>query len=385
MLDDLVVLDLSHYLPGSYASLLLADLGATVIKIERPPDGTATRSSEPTLHGEGWRFLQRNRNKQSLCLDLKSDAGTEVFYDLASRSDVVIEGFRPGVVDRLNVGYETITAINSMIVYCSITGFGQKGPLADRTGHDINYQAITGVLDATREGERPVVPGIPLGDYASGLFTAFSILVALIGRQRHGGQHIDVSISDVLFSWMSGHAGEYFGTDGDHDPTDALTSGRYPCYGVYETADGRYLALGALEPKYWERFCVGIDREELIDDHLERDGRERRRETVQRRLRERPREAWVETFEDVALPLTPVNSIEEALASRHIDARKLIRTGVFEGSDLPLIASPLGFSKYDIGPVRAPPRLGEDNRSTLESLGYDESKIEELLVDGVVR
>ena len=385
MLDDVTVLDLSVYLPGSYASLLLADLGAEVVKVERPPDGEVTREWEPKLGGEGYRFLQRNRNKRSVCLDLKSEEGLAVFYDLVSEADIVIEGFRPGVLDRLDAGYEDVAAINPQILYCSITGFGQDGPLADRAGHDLNYISTAGILGTTRADGRPVVPGVPIGDFAGGLFAALSLVSALRSRTQLGGQHIDISITDVLFSWLIAHAGEHFGSDGAYDPSEALTSGRCPCYSVYATADGRYLAVGALEFEFWERFCELVGLEELVDDHLVEDTAEQRRQAIQQTLVEKSRAEWLEVFEGENLPITPVNSLAEAFSSAHVRERNLVETIPFDGAELEQLRSPFGFSECTAAIDRAPPRLGEDNESVLAGLGYDQSTIDGLVEDGVIR
>jgi alpha-methylacyl-CoA racemase len=385
MLDDITVLDLSIYLPGSYASLLLADLGAEVVKVERPPAGEITREWEPKLQGEGHRFLQRNRNKKSICLDLKSERGLDVFYDLVTEADVVIEGFRPGTLTKLGAGYEDIAAINPEILYCSITGFGQEGALADKAGHDINYSSHAGVLGTTMADGRPVVPGVPLGDFAGGLFAAFSVVSAIQGRNQYGGQHIDISITDVLFSWLISHAGEYFGSEGKYNPGDAITSGNYPCYGVYATADGRYLTLGAIEFEFWKQFCELTGLEELIDTHLDEHTIESRRETIQQKLVTKTRAEWLELFEGKDLPITPVNSLEEAFSSSHVQERNLMETIQFDNEDLKQIKSPFGFSEFSPAIESAPPRLGADNDSVLADVGYDKSEIEGLTEDGVIR
>lgn len=385
VLHDISVLDLSVYLPGSYASLLLADLGAEVVKVERPPSGEVTREWEPQLHGEGCRFLQRNRNKKSICLDLTSDTGVEVFYDLVSSADVVIEGFRPGTLNRLEAGYEDVKAVDPDIIYCSITGYGQDGPRANQSGHDLNYISTTGILGATRADNRPVIPGIPIGDFASGLFAAFSILAALQSRDEHGGQHIDISITDILFSWLIAHAGEHFCADGKYDPSQALTSGGYACYNVYATADGKHLAVGAVEYEFWERFCELIEREDLIDDHLDEKERDWRQKEVQQTLVTRSRSEWMDIFKGEDVPITCVNSLNEALSSPHIRERDMVKTIDFNGTDLKQIRSPFGFSEFTASMDQAPPRLGEDNASVLHSLGYDQSHINDVIKGSIIR
>lgn len=379
MLEEAQVLDLSVVLPGSYASLLLADLGADVVKIERPPDGELTRSWEPTVDGVGYRFLVRNRNKRSICLDLKTDRGVELFHELAADADVILEGFRPGVADRLGIGYDDVRAVNEDIVYCSITGFGQDGPNVDLPGHDLNYASTAGLLGATRADDKPVVLGYPIADLSAGMFSALSILAALTQRDSYGGQHLDVSITDVVTSWSIVHAGEHFGTGGEYDPQDAVLVGTYPCYNVYETADETYLSVGAVEEKFWEEFCRIIGLEDLVDDHMAETGRVERTAEVQRVIRDRTRSEWLDTFADADVPVTPVNSLAEALESPQAHARGLVRTMDFGGTPIQQIASPFRFSEFDTEMRKAPPRLGEDTDTVLAELGYDDDAIATLI------
>jgi len=385
MLRQTRILDLSVVIPGSYASLLLADLGAEVIKIERPPDGELTRKWEPKLAGEGHRFLQRNRNKESVVLDLKTDRGVDLFYKLVETADVIIEGFRPGVVDRLGIGYDDVRERNPDIVYCSLTGYGQDSPRADEPGHDVNYIGIGGLLGATRADGRPVIPGHPIADLSGGLFAAFSILAALVQRDEYGGQHIDTSLTDVVFSWNLAHAGEHFGTGGEYDPADSLTSGAYPCYHVYQAGDEKPLALGAVEAKFWERFCDIIGRPDLADDHLNDDTRTERLTAVKQVLATAPRNEWLDRFEKADIPCTPVYSLGDAIESDHAAERELLDEVEFDGERLRQLKMPFGFSEFDPSIRSAPPRLGEDTRDVLADLGIADDTIDRLAREGVVQ
>ena len=251
-LHDLKVLDLTRLLPGPVATLHLADMGADVIKIEDPEVGDYARN----LDAGAWMFWLVNRNKRGLSLDLKQAAGREVFLELSKDADVIVEGFRPGVVDRLGIGYETIQAINPRIVYCAITGYGQSGPYRDRAGHDLNYCATAGISDqiGPAEGD-PVIPNIQIGDLLGGSLSAvMGMLAAVIDAQRSGlGRYVDVAMTDcamahALFPLISQLSQGYAAPRGQD-----MLSGALPCYSIYETADARYMAVGALEKKFWER------------------------------------------------------------------------------------------------------------------------------------
>src|SRR6056297_3088540 len=253
-LDGIRVLDLSRLLPGPYATQLLADAGAEVIKIEDTDAGDYARVMPPyTDDGVGAIFDAINRGKRSVALDLKSDEGREAFLTLAESADVVFEQFRPGVVDRPGVDYESVRARNENVVYCSLSGFGQTGPHADRVGHDLNYVGMAGLLDMTRadEDSPPQIPGYPVGDMAGGLFAAFSIVGALLSRElgNTGGEYVDVAMTDVVASFSQSIAYDALAGEEPRPGETALT-GDGPWYDIYECADGRYVTIAALEPKF---------------------------------------------------------------------------------------------------------------------------------------
>ncbi|HYV04751.1 MAG TPA: CoA transferase, partial [Blastocatellia bacterium] len=265
-LKGIRVLDLSRMLPGPYCSMMLGDLGAEVIKVEEPKIGDPTRHTRPLVDGQSAAFAQVNRNKKSIAIDLKQPAGRELFLKLAATADCILEQFRPGVVDRLGVGYNKVAEINPRIVYCSLTGFGQDGPHRDRSGHDLNYLALSGVLGLTTDEKgKPVIPGVQIADLAGGMIAGFAILAALLARERTGqGQYVDVSMFDVMVSMLPIPAAHHFGGRTISVGGKYVLSGAYPFYNVYEASDGKYMTLGALEPKFWANFCRTIGREELI-------------------------------------------------------------------------------------------------------------------------
>lgn len=385
-LDGIRVLDLTRLLPGPYATQLLADMGADVIKVERPGVGDYARAVDAAWESDLFGAL--NRGKRSVTLDLKTDEGCEAFLGLASESDVVIEGFRPGVVDRLGVSYEEVCERNEQVVYCSLSGFGATGPLRDRVGHDLNYVALAGLLDmtrATREG-RPAIPGFPIADMAGGLFAAFSIVGALLSRELDaGGEYIDLALTDVVFSFSQAVVGEAFAGADPRARETALT-GQYPCYGVYETADGRYVTLAALESAFWEAFCEAIDRPDLVDKHFAEDPetRDQVREAVADAFRERTRDEWEAALGDEDVMVAPVLTMTEAIEHPHVEARDFVegteadtRSLVGRG-ETPRIGFPARTAHGLGGTDEAVPDLGEHTEEVLREAGYSHEGIEEL-------
>jgi len=256
-LDGVRVIDFSTLLPGPYCTLRLADLGAEVIKVE-PPEGDPARSRSCAIHGTGVVFLANNRNKQSVCIDLKSASGQRQAHELLRTADVVVEGFRPGVTERLGIDYEVAKTLNSAVVYCSLTGYGQSGPLAEFAGHDLNYMARSGMLSQLRDAAgRSIVPTIQWADLLGGTVAAEEILAALVRRQRTGeGAYLDVAMTDALMGMqhIQALAAEEFGVEtGVKELTGSLV-----CYSLYETRDDRLVSLAALEEKFWRIFCESV-------------------------------------------------------------------------------------------------------------------------------
>ena len=384
-LEGIRVLDLSRMLPGPYCSMMLADLGAEVIKVEEPKIGDPTRKSPPMIDGDSAPFNQVNRNKKSIAIDLKQAQGRNILLKLASTADCVLEQFRPGVVDRLGINYAAVAEVNPRIVYCSLTGFGQNGPHRERSGHDLNYLALSGVLGLTTdERGKPVIPGVQVADLAGGMIAAFAILAALLARERTGrGQYVDVSMFDVMLSMLPIPAAHHFA--GNTIPVGGkyVLSGAYPFYNVYETGDGKFMTLGALEPKFWANFCRKIEREDLVSRQF--DSAERRAslfEDVRAIFKSRAQSEWVELMRDADCCCEPVLSMSEAFEHAQTRAREMVRE--VKGSNI----KQLGFSyKMSDTPPRETcraPTLGEHTAELLAAAGVSEEERTRLSEAGII-
>jgi len=385
-LAGIKVLDLTRLLPGPVCTLHLADLGAEVIKIEDTGAGDYARTMGlGAAPGEDSFFFRIvNRNKRGMRLDLKQAAGVAVFLRLARDADIIVESFRPGVVDKLGVGYAVVKAINPRIVYCAITGYGQDGPWRDRAGHDLNYIATAGVLDqiGTVEGP-PAIPNLQIGDLLGGALTAtMGILAAVIGARATGeGRYVDVSMTDATFA----HA--YTGllsvlARGQTLPRgcDDLTGG-LPGYGLYRTQDGRYMAVGALEPKFWQVFCDAIGKPELKPHGLARgaEGEHARRE-LDALFAGQPLAHWTALFANVDCGVTPVLTFEEAMTHSQLQARGMLP----EVDGLRQFAPPLKMSGLEFALRNPAPKVGADGTAILAAAGYSAAEIERLRESGVI-
>jgi len=380
------VLDLTRLLPGPVCTLYLADLGADVVKIEDTSAGDYARNLGAAPGTVSPIFRAVNRNKRSLALDLKDARGRDVFLELARRADVVVESFRPGVVGALGVGYDAVAQSNPRIVYASITGYGQDGPRARLAGHDINYLGYAGVLDQTgaRNGA-PALCNVQIADLLGGAAsTAVAILAALVGAQRTGrGRYVDVSMSDasLAHNLFSLHALERWGHVVPRG-SDLLTGG-VPCYGVYPTHDGRWLAVGALEEKFWKALCEAIGRPDLVAAQfaLGKEGARVRGE-LERVFGAQTLAAWTETLAAVDCCVTPVQTLEEAMSDRQFIARDMVRTRDDGSHEL---APPFKLSDHAFAVARQAPAHGEHSAEILREAGYDAPAIDALIAARVVR
>ncbi len=373
------ILDLTRLLPGPVATLHLADLGAEVIKIEDPQVGDYARTLGTGTGEDSAYFRMINRNKQGLRLDLKQPAGVAVFMRLARTADVVVESFRPGVMDKLGIGYAAVAAVNPKIAYCSISGYGQDGPYRDLAGHDINYLGYAGVLDQIgRAGGDPAIPNFQIADLLGGALTAvMGILAAVLDAQRSGqGRHIDVSMTDSVL------AHTYFAMlrlndAGRSAPRGSdLLSGGLPCYATYRCADGRHMAVGALEGKFWKICCATLERPEWVARQWDAG----LRDEMAALFATRSRDDWAARFAAVDCCVTPILSPEEALDNAQIAARGM----VLRDAGLTQFAPPLKLSEHAFAVRQAAPRVGEHNAEILRGAGYTDDEIASLAADGTI-
>jgi crotonobetainyl-CoA:carnitine CoA-transferase CaiB-like acyl-CoA transferase len=393
-LSDVRVLDLTRLLPGGFCSQLLADFGADVVKVEDTGMGDYVRWAPPYYgederHALGTRsalYLSLNRNKRSIRLDLKSEGGRDALLRLVRDFDVVLEGFRPGVLDRLGVGYERMRRENPALVCCAITGYGQTGPYVERAGHDMNYLGLIGLLGLTGESAGPPIQSAgQIADIGGGaLMAAFGILAALHEARRSGeGQVVDVSMADGALAWLAMVAGAYL-CDGEPPRRgEGQLTGRYVCYLPYEAADG-YVTMGALEPQFWARFCAGVGREDLVEKQFERNGSEAWEEIAEL-FRFRTRAEWKAFNDEHDAMIEPVLDLDEALESELVRAREM----VVEWEQPALgpvrqLGVPVKLSRTP-GTVHAPaPALGEHTGEVLAEAGFSADEIAELLSSGAV-
>ncbi|WP_255192103.1 CaiB/BaiF CoA transferase family protein [Natronobeatus ordinarius] len=390
ILDGVRVVDLTTFVTGGFCSLMLANQGAEVIKVERPGAGDDNRhSGPPFVEGQSPYFWTVNYGKKSVELDLKSAAGREALYDLVSEADVFLQNYRPGTAARLDVDEETIRSHNEEIVYCAISAFGQTGPWRERPGYDLMIQGMSGIMSVTGEADgRPVKVGLPMTDLITAMWAAFGISNALYRRERTGeGEYIDLGMLESALPWLTKQAGKVFAGEspsrmGTKDPVLAP-------YQTFETADG-YLNVACLNQKLWRGMCTAIGRAELIEDerfetnadrveHMDELGAE-----LETTFRERTTDEWIDLLlEDAGIPAGPVLEPEDALYNEQTDAREAVTSMDHpEWGEIPVVEHPLKYGRSDSGFQGPPPALGEHNRSVFRALGYTEDELDELAERG---
>jgi alpha-methylacyl-CoA racemase len=393
-LSDIKVLDLTRLLPGGFCSLLLADLGADVVKVEDTGGGDYVRWAPPYYgseddHALGTRsalYLALNRGKRSIRIDLKSQGGRAAFLRLVPKYDVVLESFRPGVLDRLGVGYRALREINPRLVYCAISGYGQTGPNTQRAGHDTNYLALGGLLGLTGRPDGPPIQSAgQIADVGGGaLMAAFGVMAALHERARSGeGQLVDVSMTDGALSWLALVAARYFCDRVVPGRGDLELAGGILCYYPYEASDG-WVSCGALEPKFWQAFCGGVDRPDLVEKQFQRPGSDAWREVADV-FRSRSRGEWRAFNDEHDCCIEPILDLDEALQSELVREREMVVE--LEQPGLGVVRQlgvPVKLSRTPGAAGRPAPALGEHTEEVLSDAGLGADQIAELTRSGAV-
>jgi crotonobetainyl-CoA:carnitine CoA-transferase CaiB-like acyl-CoA transferase len=390
-LAGLRVLDLTRLLPGPYGSLFLADFGAEVIKVEEPRQGDYEREFPPPVpaSGIGYRYYMLNRNKKSVALNLKDPRGREAFHRLAQTADVVIEGFRPGVVKRLGIDYETLRPLNPRLIYCSLSGYGQGGPYEQLAGHDLNYIAFAGLLALHRDAEgRPVVPGVQIADLGGGgMLAAIGILLALAARERTGrGQYVDISMLDGAVSWLYAGAHWWYGAGVRPHESPWRTAGTFPCYAIYETKDGKWFTIGAFEEHFWANLCDTLGVPEYIAHQYDVAKRDEIFARLRAIFRTKTRDEWFAQLKDIDICVAPMLEIDEVERDPQVQYRQLIQRVQQPGvGEIAHIGIPVKLSDTP-GAIYAPaPEHGEHTAELLATVGYSTADIADLRRDGVIR
>jgi crotonobetainyl-CoA:carnitine CoA-transferase CaiB-like acyl-CoA transferase len=389
-LDGLRVLEVGVFMAAPFATMQLADLGASVLKVEPPRTGDPVRASGPFVQGESSPYMRLNRNKRSVALDLKSGAGRETFLRLAAGSDVVVENLRPGAMRRLGLGYDDLRAVNPGVVYASASGFGQDGPLAGHPGLDIMAQARGGLMSITGDPDgTPAKVGVPVCDLVCGLYVALAVTAALRDRERTGvGQYIDVSLLESGVSLAVWEAGRWFATGEAGHPLGSAHQSQAP-YQAVRTADG-WVTVGAITPKTWTAFCAALDLAHLLTD--ERYGDSFRRhahrveliETVEQRTSALGTSAVVNLLEDAGVPCAPIADYGEVFTDDHLSARGFFWDAPHPSGDVRQIGSPMRFSRTPVRHAEAGPPLGAHTRAALREAGYSDSDIDALVAADAV-
>lgn len=374
-LEGVKVLDLSRLLPGPFCSMVLADHGADVISVE-----------DKKFQADGLFFNNVNRNKRHMSLDLKKREGLEIFFKLAESSDVILEGFRPGVVKRLGVDYESIKKVNPKVIYCSITGYGQDGPMSDMVGHDVNYLSTAGVLDLIGTPDTPPsIPGAQFADIAGGSMNAvIGILLALYSRKVTGqGQYIDISMTDGMIPFTT--LPLYFKDLGmNQKKSESMFSHRYACYNTYETKDGRYLSIGAVEFRFWKKLCDYLG----VPEYAKLQYDEERKDEVIEKLRDifisKSIDEWDLELKDQEFCYAKVVDLDEMMNSEVAVKREMsVDLKLKDGTVTKTIGIPVKLSETP-GSIKTPPdSFGESTEDILKELGYSKEKLEEFSRNGV--
>jgi len=387
-LSELKVLDLTRLLPGSFCSMLLADLGADVIKVEDVKTGDYARWWSPKIGGNSVYHVVLNRNKRSITLNLKSPEGKVIFEKLAAGADVVLEGFRPGIMAKLGLDYECLEQINPRLIFCSISGYGASGIFAHKAGHDVNYLALNGVLSYSGKVS-PTMAGVQIADVGGGgLLAAFAIMAALFARERLGrGQFVDISMTDGSFAWNCMRFGKFVADHIVPKPGDYAVNHGFACYNIYLTKDERYMSIGAIEPQFWKAFCQAAGQLQWDTPHYFEPGGHQKEliESLSEFFRQKSMMEWVEHFKDVDCCCEPILNLDEAMKSELMKERAMVVDVIHESWG---IYRQLGIApKFSLTPGSLrfhAPGFGEHTRPILEELGYTGAEIGQLKDAGIV-
>jgi crotonobetainyl-CoA:carnitine CoA-transferase CaiB-like acyl-CoA transferase len=400
-LEGIVILDLTRMLPGPYCSMILADLGANVIKVEDPyyPYGHPPPFFQKERYRESAFNSILNRNKTAITLNLKKPKARKIFYQLVKDADIVLDTFRPKITKKLKIEYQTLASINPSIICCSLTGYGQYGPYEQIAGHDLNYIGICGILDLNRERKifgdeaqerKPINPGVQVADIGGGLVSAIGILGAIIEREKdpeHKGQFIDISMTDCVFSFMPLVAAYHFSKDlNDGIVTENPLHGDFPFYNVYKTKDNKFLSVGIVEVKFWREFCKGLGRDDLISKQFVRGiEKEALFKEIEKEILKKTQKEWMETFLNLDACVMPVKSFAEACEDPQIQKRNMVvevKHPIF--GKIQNIASPIKYSKTALKIRSLAPKIGQNTTNILKNLGYSELEIRDFKKKGII-
>lgn len=378
-LEGLKVLDLTRLLPGPLATYILACLGAEVIKVEDTKGGDWMRYAPPQMpDGESPQFKSLNAGKKGIAIDLKMDEGKEIFLKLVKVADVVIEGFRPGVMERLGIGFRVLKAVNPKIILCSITGYGQTGPYAQRPGHDLNYISLSGIMNLMCRGDEAFIPAVQIADISGSLFAVIGVLSGLIWRDKAGeGCHIDLSMVETSMFFIVDALTKFLGTGHEQKPFSDVITGGTIAYNVYKTKDGKFITFGALEPKFWSALSkiLGMEGESGMTSTGTR-----QHEKMREKIAEKNLDEWVEILHQEDVPYEVVKNFREIVDDQHIKAREVF----YEGEEMTFLRLPF-LAPFTIKLDRSP-RLGEHTMEILKNwAGLRDEDIEDLARRGIVK
>lgn len=382
-LQGIKIIDLTRLLPGPLATQMLGDMGAEIIKIEDPKAPDYARFMPPHIGPLGTNYLALNRSKKSLCMDLKSPEGLEIFKKLIAEADIVVESFRPGVLKKMGIDYASMKEVKKDIIYVSVTGYGQTGPYSHLAGHDINYLGYSGILGVSGSPEAPSKPGVQIADIAGGSYpTVIACLSALFSRMRTGeGQMVDVAMVDCVMPFLSFYMAEALNLEKYYKRAEHPLAGSLGNYNIYRCKDDKWIALGTLEPKFWMEFCRIAGKPEWASRIFEPSLKEDLKEFIA----SKSRDEWMNLAKGQDICLTPILDLNELENEPyHIERKNFITTEHPVYGQLKGINQPIKFGGTPTEPAWAPPLPGEDNEAIISSLGYSKEEIESFIQKNIL-